>query len=185
VQRNFHLHKRFASGAKNAQSREIIPKSDCAKHLKKALTHRKQGVAAEVFTSARPMHWDGAMRKIMDHLFAIQKLQFDVCTRTPAWNVEVETHRAKVPPSILARFERLVERDKKGVALARNGVCSECHLRIIEGKLIRLSLGTEIQACDNCGRYLYLAEPVEPPESKSLPPVAVKRARRKAADRVA
>ena len=118
----------------------------------------------------------------MDHLLAIQKLQFDAPARPPAWNVEVQAHRVEVPSPILAHFERLVARGKKGVALARNGVCSECHLRITEAKLISLTVGTDIQLCDNCGRYLYLPEQTGLRERETLPSAAVKRARRKAAD---
>lgn len=98
------------------------------------------------------------MRKIMEHLLALQKLQFNVSGRSPARQAEVERHRAEVPAPILAHFERLLARGKKGVALVRGGVCTECHLRITNGKFVELSGGNDICLCDNCGRYLYLSE---------------------------
>ena len=127
------------------------------------------------------------MRKTMDRLLALQKLQFDVRARPTVAQAELEKLRAKVPSAILAHYERLVARGKKGVALARNGVCSECHLRITGGKLIGLSVGTDIQLCDNCGRYLYLPEAalVGLAETKPLASAGVKRTPRKAAHPVA
>jgi hypothetical protein len=75
------------------------------------------------------------MRKIMDHLLALQRIQFAARAGAPALPVEVEKLRAEVPPPILAHYDRLTARGKKGVALARNGVCSECHLRITGANL--------------------------------------------------
>ena len=123
------------------------------------------------------------MRKIMEQLLALQKLQFDARSRTPESKAEMEKLRDKVPTPILAHYERLVLRGKKGVAIARAGVCSECHLRIISGKLITLVHTDEVQLCDNCGRYLYLPEEesIGLSESKPVPPVQVKRRSRKVA----
>ena len=128
------------------------------------------------------------MRKIMDSLLALQKLQFDVRARPTAAQAELEKLRAEVPPPILAHYERLVARGKKGVALARNGACSECHLRITGGKLVNLSATpNEVHLCDNCGRYLYLPEaaPVGLAETKVLPTAAIKRTPREAVHHVA
>lgn len=97
----------------------------------------------------------------MEQLLALQKLQFEVRARPAASPVEVERLRAEVPPPLLARYDRFVARGKKGVAIARNGVCSECHLRITGAKLAGLAAASSIQLCDNCGRYLCL--PAEPP----------------------
>lgn len=127
------------------------------------------------------------MRKIMDHLLALQRLHFDARARTATPLTEVEKLRTAVPPSTLARFERFVARGKKGVAVARNGVCSECHLRITEGKMVGLSAATDVQQCDNCGRYLYLPEgtPSGLTNPQAVPPVASKRARKEVASHVA
>jgi predicted nucleic acid-binding Zn-ribbon protein len=126
------------------------------------------------------------MRKIMEHLLALQKLQFEVRARPAASAVELERLRAEVPPPLLARYDRFVARGKKGVAIARHGVCSECHLRITAGKMVGLSAATTMQLCDNCGRYLCL--PVEPPLDMTNPKAvsaAVKPNRREVAIHVA
>jgi len=53
----------------------------------------------------------------------------------------------------------------------RNGVCTECHLRVAIGALADLAHATDIQVCGNCGRYLYLP-PQETAAPAVLPPVA-------------
>ena len=127
------------------------------------------------------------MRKIMDRLLALQKLQFDVHGRAETSRAEIEKLRADIPPTILAHYERFVARGKKGVALARNGVCGECHLRITSAKLVDLSAGTDIQLCDNCGRYLYLPETasLSLADANSLPGATLKRTSRKTAHHAA
>lgn len=98
------------------------------------------------------------MTELMENLLALQRLQFNVYSQTAASQVEAEKLRKKVPAPILERFDRLILRGKKGVAIARHGVCSECHLRISSGTLASLAYTTEIHVCDNCGRYLFLPE---------------------------
>jgi predicted nucleic acid-binding Zn-ribbon protein len=127
------------------------------------------------------------MRKIMEHLLAIQNYQLNARGHTPAVLAEIAQRRAEVPAPVLAHFERMIARGKKGVAVVRDGVCTECHLRLTTGKLARLAADTDIWLCDNCGRYLYLSEAekvgvVAIPSAKPLP---VKRPAVKTAHHVA
>ncbi|HTI70036.1 MAG TPA: hypothetical protein VMF06_08725 [Candidatus Limnocylindria bacterium] len=94
----------------------------------------------------------------------------------------IEKLRGKVPEAILAQFDRLQLRGKKGVAVVRNGVCGECHITIPLGTLRRAALGTELQRCGNCGRYLHLPEDViiEP-----VAPVAARKPVRKRKEKAA
>jgi len=117
------------------------------------------------------------MRKIMEHLLALQNYQFNARGRSPAVLAEIEQRRAEVPAPVLAHFERMIARGKKGVAVVRDGVCTECHLRLTAGKLARLAADTDIWLCDNCGRYLYLseAEKVGVVATLSAKPLPVKR----------
>ena len=82
--------------------------------------------------------------------------------------------RLRIPAPILGHYDRLRVRGKKGVAIARNGVCIECHMRIPIGVLATLTTGADIQLC-SCGRYLFL--PVALPASAA--PVAEKKHQRK------
>jgi hypothetical protein len=100
------------------------------------------------------------MRKIMDQLVALQTLELPGRAPTTAASPEAKNLREQIPAPMLAHYDRLRARGKKGVALARDGVCSECHIRITGGRLLGLSAAKDVQLCDNCGRYLYL-----PPEA--------------------
>lgn len=99
-----------------------------------------------------------AMTEIVKNLLALQRLQFEVRSQTPATQAETAERRQRVPAPILDRFDRLLRRGRKGVAAARHGVCSECHLRITSGTLASLAYTTELHVCDNCGRYLFLPD---------------------------
>ena len=127
------------------------------------------------------------MKQIMDQLLALQTLQFDARSRTSESKSEMEKLRKKVPGPILAHYDRLVLRGKKGVAIARNCVCSGCHLRITTGKLVGLVYADDIQLCDNCGCYLYLPEdePIGLSDTTAAPPAPMKRPSRKTAHHVA
>jgi hypothetical protein len=125
------------------------------------------------------------MRQIMDHLRALQRLQLNAGPLTKVAEAEILQRRGQVPATILAHFDRLIVRGKKGVALVRNGVCSECHLRITSGTLQSLTHTSEVHICDNCGRYLFLedlpataanASPAKPVTAKPVTakPVAAK-----------
>jgi predicted nucleic acid-binding Zn-ribbon protein len=69
--------------------------------------------------------------------------------------------RAAVPAPILAHYDRLVARGKKGVAVVRNQVCTGCHMRLPIGTINTLLQRQDLQLCDSCGRYLYIPEEVE------------------------
>jgi len=94
----------------------------------------------------------------MENLLALQSLELDTKPRTLEHEAEVIRLREKVPPQIIDHFDRLIVRGKRGVAIARDGACSECHLRVTSGTQASLSYSTELHRCDNCGRYLYLPE---------------------------
>jgi len=98
------------------------------------------------------------MRQIMENLRALQNLQLHTQPLSLQNERAILELRAPVPAAILARFDRLIARRKKGVAIARNGACGECHLRLPSGTMAALAYTNEIHVCDNCGRYLYLPE---------------------------
>jgi predicted nucleic acid-binding Zn-ribbon protein len=78
--------------------------------------------------------------------------------------------RGLIPEPILGHYNRLRARDKKGVAIVRNQVCTGCHMRLPIGVITVLMQDRDIQLCDSCGRYLYLepqaAAPAEPAPAK-------------------
>ena len=124
------------------------------------------------------------MKQVMEHLLALQKLQLPNALLSPRDKSELLKLREQVPASLLIRFDRFIVRGKKAVAVVRNGVCSECHLRISSGTLASLAYTAEVHTCDNCGRYLHLPEnePLGFVGSLSPPRRAGTRAGRKVSD---
>jgi hypothetical protein len=59
---------------------------------------------------------------------------------------------------MLDRFDKFLNRGKKGVALVQKGVCRGCQIALPVGVVNGLIQGISAQVCDNCGRYLYLPE---------------------------
>ena|SRR4051812_38141361 len=123
-----------------------------------------------------------------DHIFTLLKLQsldFHETTADVSESQRTEL-RNSIPQPILAHYDRLVARGKKGVALVRNQVCTGCHMRLPIGTVNTLMQNHDIQLCD-CGRYIYLApEPApvaEQPSAETAPETkpAPKRRKRKAA----
>jgi predicted nucleic acid-binding Zn-ribbon protein len=118
--------------------------------------------------------------QVMESLLVLQQILLKRARPTSAAKEDITRLRSGIPEGVMGHFDRLLARGKKGVAIARNGVCSECHLKISSGTLASLPHRNDIHLCDSCGRYLYL-----PPETmKSVPenspaPAKAKKPRRK------
>ena len=87
---------------------------------------------------------------------ALQAAQLKPARHTATAKEDIAKLRNGIPEGILGHFDRLLARGKKGVSIARNGVCSECHLKISSGTWANLPHRSDIHLCDTCGRYLYL-----------------------------
>jgi predicted nucleic acid-binding Zn-ribbon protein len=112
---------------------------------------------------------DVNVKELVKILLELQTIEFT--EKQPAnAKAEMEELRAKVPPQILAHYDRLVAHGKKGVALLRHQNCMACHMSVPLGAVMTLKHGNDIQLCGSCGRYLYLDETpepvVEPPKRK-------------------
>src|ERR1041385_1781281 len=98
------------------------------------------------------------MNDLLTNLLKLQALEFGEATEKNAAGQMTEL-RAKIPAPIIAHYDRLVARGKKGVALVRNQVRTGCHMRLPIGTINTVMQGQDIQLCDTCGRYLVLEEP--------------------------
>jgi hypothetical protein len=123
------------------------------------------------------VHPPNMKMEIIKKLLELQKLQLSLEPLSLVAESQVNGLRAKVPKPILDHFDRLIAQGKTGVAVARNGVCCACHLRLCSGTAAGMAHQTDIHICDNCGRYLYLA-PVESELTAEKPPKKRKPARR-------
>jgi predicted nucleic acid-binding Zn-ribbon protein len=107
---------------------------------------------------------------ILQNLMKLQGLEFDERI-DKAGLVQAAELRTTIPEPILGHYDRLRTRGKKGIAEVRNQVCSGCHMGVPIGMITTLMRGADVQLCENCGRYLYLPEPVESPEPAAEVPV--------------
>jgi predicted nucleic acid-binding Zn-ribbon protein len=106
------------------------------------------------------------MNELMQNLLKLQALEFDK-TAEPVPDKHIAELRGKIPAPVLGHYDRLMVRGKKGAAAINHQVCTGCHVQVPRGTVLTLMHGDDIQICESCGRYLYLAEPAE-----SAPPAA-------------
>ncbi len=131
----------------------------------------KQGVIASTEFFGTAFASVEAMRQIMKNMLALQKLQLQTKPLSLESERAILALREHVPEPTLHHFDRLIARGKRGVAIVHNGTCGQCHLRLPSGTMAALIWAKEIQRCDNCGRYLHLADQ-EPPNHADLPEAA-------------
>jgi hypothetical protein len=108
------------------------------------------------------------MNKVIAKLFELQQLEQGSASSAPINKSEIDRLRSEIPLPILGHYDRLQSRGKKGVSVAKQDICSECHMRLASGIYNQLVRGDDIVLCSSCGRYLHYlpvaeATPVEPP----------------------
>jgi predicted nucleic acid-binding Zn-ribbon protein len=103
------------------------------------------------------------MKELIENLVKLQTLEFPKTT-DPAAQKQAAELRILIPAPILAHYDRLVQRGKKGVAGVRNQVCTGCHVQVPRATVVTLMHGDDIQICESCGRYLYLTEAAAEPK---------------------
>lgn len=117
------------------------------------------------------------MNSTIQNLLKLQTIEFG---EQKGGDKVIAELRAGIPEPILGHYDRLRARDKKGVAVVRNQVCTGCHMRLPIGVITTLMQDRDIQLCDSCGRYLYL-EPQTTQEAPAAPAKPAKKRRSKAA----
>jgi hypothetical protein len=121
------------------------------------------------------------MNAVIQTLLQIQALEFIEVPDTSS-KAQVQELRTQVPTQILAHYDRLRIRGKKGVALVRNKSCTGCHMQQPIGIITVLMRNEDIQLCDSCGRYLFLPAETQTavvePVAETKPVAKVKRGRK-------
>ena len=100
------------------------------------------------------------MNSVLQDLLKLQTLDFAEMPQKGS-KAQADELRSRIPQPILGHYERLRAREKKGIAVVRNQVCTGCHMHVPIGQINVLMRGEDIQLCETCGRYLYLPEPSE------------------------
>jgi uncharacterized protein len=117
-----------------------------------------------------------------DHILNLLKLQaLDFNETADVQESQKAELRNGIPQPVLAHYDRLVARGKKGVALVRNQVCTGCHMRLPIGTINTLMQKHDVQLCDSCGRYLYLADEPAAPAAEAAPAKPAPRPRKRKA----
>jgi hypothetical protein len=75
-------------------------------------------------------------------------------------NAERAQVAASVSPDTLALFER-VSKHRKGLAMseAREGLCTQCHVRLRPQVYNELRRNESVMQCESCSRILYFVAP--------------------------
>jgi predicted nucleic acid-binding Zn-ribbon protein len=118
------------------------------------------------------------MNELLDNLVRLQSLELGEVKEKNSEST-IDELRAKIPPQILGHYDRLMARGKKGIVAVQNQVCTGCHMRLPIGVITTLMHRSDLQLCDSCGRYLYLAETTEPKETPVAAEPAPKKKTRK------
>ncbi len=105
------------------------------------------------------------MSKLTEDLLALQTLVRLGETASPSQKEQIEKLRTGIPQPILAHFFRQIANGRRGIALVRNGVCGECHLRLAHGMVHMLGRSNDLLVCESCGAFVTLA-PGEAPSAR-------------------
>jgi predicted nucleic acid-binding Zn-ribbon protein len=121
------------------------------------------------------------MKAIVEHMFRVQKSLRPGNAPAEEQQAVLCELREKVPPPILAHYLRLVQNGQNGVAVVRNGICGECHIRVPSGTLSALAKPADLHVCESCGCYLLLPlDEVSQPVTPRPAPVARLKGRKRA-----
>src|ERR1700758_499336 len=114
---------------------------------------------ADIFKRLRKLaEFDAELRKLSDQTEEYGETQD-----------KIDSLRALLPTSILGHYDGRTARGKLAIAPVHRGVCGSCHLAMPSGRLsdLRRKPG-ELNVCDNCGAFIYLAEAESTPSSLSV-----------------
>jgi predicted nucleic acid-binding Zn-ribbon protein len=62
---------------------------------------------------------------------------------------------------MLHKYDRMRANGKKGIALVRNHVCTNCRIQVPIAVTASLMNGAQTEVCGNCGRFLCLPDSAE------------------------
>ena len=120
------------------------------------------------------------MKNVIEVLYSLQQLELGGESDSPATAAEISRIRKEVPAPIMGHYDRLRTRGKNGVAIVRNSVCTECHMKLASGINAELIRAEDILICGSCGRYLLAARETAETPVESAPPMEAPVARKKA-----
>jgi predicted nucleic acid-binding Zn-ribbon protein len=109
------------------------------------------------------------MNTTLCDLQALQQILRRRARASAAQKARVQQLEKNIVPSMLEHFYHQLACDRRAVALVRNGVCGECHIRLPSATLSELRRPGLVPLCENCGCYVALPAE-EAPAAKALRP---------------
>jgi len=101
-------------------------------------------------------HW--LIKIILNNLFKLQDLEIG---NESSFAPQITALRAGIPEIMLRKYDRMRANGKKGIAMVRNHVCTNCRIQVPIAVTASLMNGAESQVCGNCGRFLCLPDSTE------------------------
>jgi predicted nucleic acid-binding Zn-ribbon protein len=117
------------------------------------------------------------VKSILQDLFRLQALDIQ---GLPTRESEAKNLRGGIPAALLNNYDRARARGRKGIAILRDRVCTNCRMQSPIAVTVGLTAGT-VQVCGNCGLYLCL----DPDQPISPQPEATQTAKRRSARKAA
>jgi len=117
------------------------------------------------------------MNTIISDLLVLQQILQRGDRASAAEKMQRQQLEKKIPPPFLAHFVRLRMGERRGVAVVRNGICGECHIKLPSATVDNLRRSEDVQLCESCGCYLALPADSLPAvkEPVTAPPVEGRR----------
>ena len=106
------------------------------------------------------------MKRILNQLIQLQELNFAreeqkaSSSNLPLAQLEksIAASRAKLPPEVADRYERLQKRDSLAVVPVAHGGCSRCGVAVPANVVNLVKAGEILQNCPHCGRFLFFPD---------------------------
>jgi hypothetical protein len=118
------------------------------------------------------------MKELIRNLLELQTLEASG-SRRDDMAAQAAALRAQIPSQILGHYDRFLARGRKALAAVSHQVCTGCHMRLPLAVIMTLRHEEDLQLCDSCGRYLYLAEEPGMPPAKPVEARPARAARRR------
>jgi DNA-directed RNA polymerase subunit RPC12/RpoP len=117
------------------------------------------------------------MKRIIEKFAELQSLVLPEAPVDGPGAERVRQLRFEVPISLLAHFDRRIACGRKAVAVVRNGVCGECHMRLPFGLAAALASAEDVQRCEHCGSFLLVTAEDKELQRKAQEEIRGKRVR--------
>lgn len=89
---------------------------------------------------------------------ALEEAEFniDITEAIAQLDTRIEELEQELPPHIRSRLVRFAKTGGRAVVSVINGICYGCFTAVSTASVAELRRNDEVNACENCGRFLYV-----------------------------